>query len=49
MPFTTKQKQMLNKHKTNHTKKHMDYMKKEMNKGSSFTASHKKAKKEVGK
>lgn len=49
MPLTDKQKEMLKKHKVHHTKKHMDFMKKEMKKGTSFTASHKKAKKEVGK
>lgn len=47
--LTDKQKDMLQKHKTNHTQKHMDYMKKEMMNGSSFTSAHNKAKKEVGK
>ena len=47
--LTDKQKEMLNKHKVHHTKKHMDFMKKEMLNGSSFTESHKKAKKMVGK
>ena len=47
--LTDKQKDMLEKHKVHHTKKHMDFMKKEMMKGSSFTTAHQKAKKMVGK
>jgi len=47
--LTDKQKDMLNKHKVHHTKKHMDFMKKEMLNGSSFTTAHNKAKKMVGK
>lgn len=47
--LTDKQKDMLKKHKVHHTKKHMDFMKKEMMNGSSFTTAHNKAKKMVGK
>ena len=47
--LTDKQKDMLNKHKVNHTQKHMTFMKKEMLNGSSFTTAQNKAKKMVGK
>ena len=47
--LTDKQKDMLNKHKVHHTKKHMDFMKKEMMNGSSFKTAHNKAIKMVGK
>lgn len=47
--LTDKQKDMLNKHKVNHTQKHITFMKKEMMNGSSFTTAHNKAKKMVGK
>lgn len=47
--LTDKQKEMLEKHKVHHTAKHMAMMRKLMREGSSFTAAHKKAQKEVGK
>ena len=47
--LTTRQINLLKKHKVHHTKKHMDFMKKEMMKGVSFTESHKKALKKIGK
>lgn len=47
--LTTRQTNLLKKHKVHHTKKHMDFMKKEMLKGTTFTESHKKALKKIGK
>tara|TARA_R100001163_G_C5065670_1_gene203678 strand:+ start:825 stop:977 length:153 start_codon:yes stop_codon:yes gene_type:complete len=47
--LTQKQKQQLKKHEKHHTKQHMNFMKSEMRKGVSFTASHKKAMAKVGK
>lgn len=47
--LTQKQKDMLKKHQTHHTKKHMDFMKEQMKKGDSFTTAHNKALKKVGK
>jgi LAS superfamily LD-carboxypeptidase LdcB len=47
--LTARQMLTLEKHSEHHTKKHMDFMKKEMFNGSTFTAAHKKAQKEVGK
>ena len=47
--LTQKQKQQLKKHEKHHTKQHMNFMKSEMRKGASFTASHKKAMSKVGK
>jgi hypothetical protein len=49
MELTKKQKELLNKHEKHHTKEHMNFMKSEMKKGASFTASHKKAMSKVGK
>tara|TARA_R110001592_G_C12545295_1_gene689355 strand:+ start:111 stop:263 length:153 start_codon:yes stop_codon:yes gene_type:complete len=50
MPDLTKrQKDTLAKHKQHHTSKHMAFMRKEMKKGSTFTESHKKAMKKVGR
>lgn len=43
------EKKTLKKHSSHHSKKHMDEMKKDMDKGSSFTKAHKKALKKVGK
>lgn len=43
------QQNKLKSHSVNHTKKHMDMMKKEMSKGLSFTQAHKKALRVVGK
>ena len=47
--LTKRQQDSMKKHSQHHTKKHMDFMKKEMLNGSTFTAAHKKAQKEVGK
>ena len=47
--LTKKQKETLAKHKVHHTTKHMAIMRKEMNKGKTFTQSHKLAMKKVGK
>ncbi len=47
--LTQRQKDTLKKHSKHHTAKHMASMKKDMMAGMSFTASHKKAMKKVGK
>jgi len=47
--LTKRQKETLAKHKKHHTAKHMAFMRKEMNKGKTFTQSHKLAMKKVGK
>jgi|TARA_R100001463_G_scaffold86095_1_gene141027 hypothetical protein len=47
--LTKRQKATLEKHKIHHTAKHMSFMRKQMNKGKSFTESHKLAMKKVGK
>ena len=47
--LTKRQKETLAKHKLHHTAKHMAFMRKEMNKGKTFTQSHKLAMKKVGK
>ena len=44
--LTTSQKNKLKEHSKHHTKKHMEFMKKRMRKGDSFTEAHNKAKKE---
>tara|TARA_R110002050_G_scaffold9637_1_gene34136 strand:- start:157 stop:330 length:174 start_codon:yes stop_codon:yes gene_type:complete len=49
MALTKRQKNTLKKHSVHHTKKHMNFMKKEMAKGSTFTQSHKLTLKKVGK
>ena len=46
---TPAQKNTLKKHSKHHSSKHMNEMKKDMIKGHSFTKSHKKALKKVGK
>jgi len=48
MAYGKKQKTMLSKHATHHTKGHMDEMKTSMKKGSTFKSAHKKAQKKVG-
>jgi len=48
MAYGKKQKTLLSKHATHHTKGHMDEMKTGMKKGSTFKAAHKKAQKKVG-
>ena len=47
--LTPRQKETLKKHGKHHSAKHMTSMKKDMMAGMSFTASHKKALKKVGK
>lgn len=47
--ITPAQKNTLKKHSKHHSSKHMNEMKKDMMKGDSFTKSHKKALKKVGK
>jgi len=47
--LTKKQKETLARHKVHHTAKHMTFMRKEMNKGKTFTQAHKLAMKKVGK
>tara|TARA_Y100000356_G_C11161188_1_gene236084 strand:+ start:265 stop:420 length:156 start_codon:yes stop_codon:yes gene_type:complete len=49
MSLTKRQQETLKKHKKHHTAKHMAFMRKEMEKGKSFTESHKLAMKKVGK
>lgn len=44
-----KEKKLLKKHSSHHSKKHMDQMIKDMKAGLSFTKAHKKALKKVGK
>ena len=47
--LTKRQQATLRKHSSHHTKKHMTFMRAQMRKGKSFTASHKAAMKKVGK
>jgi len=47
--LTLRQINALKRHAKHHTSKHMSSMKKDMMAGMSFTASHKKAMKKVGK
>ena len=47
--LTQRQKDTLKKHSVHHTSKHMAMMRRLMREGSTFTAAHKKAMKEVGK
>ncbi len=47
--LTQRQKNTLKKHSVHHTAKHMSMMRRLMREGSTFTAAHKKAMKEVGK
>tara|TARA_R100000654_G_scaffold32599_1_gene57635 strand:+ start:2020 stop:2169 length:150 start_codon:yes stop_codon:yes gene_type:complete len=49
MPLSDYQKKKLKEHSVHHTKKHMDMMKRDMNKGLSFSQAHKKAMIKVGK
>lgn len=49
MDLTEKQKNLLNKHKSHHTPKHIQMMKKLMKEGKSFSQAHKLAMKSVGK
>ena len=47
--LTAVQKKQMPKHKVHHTKKHLNLMANEMRKGKTFTQSHNKAKRMVGK
>jgi len=47
MKLTDKQKQLLERHSTHHSKKHMDLMRKLMREGKTFTESHQMAKKRL--
>jgi hypothetical protein len=47
--LTKRQLDTLKKHSVHHSTKHMNMMKKEMRAGKSFTASHKKAQRLIGK
>ena len=47
--LSKRQKETLSRHKKHHTAKHMAFMRKEMNKGKTFTEAHKLAMKKVGK
>tara|TARA_R100000231_G_scaffold50990_1_gene43155 strand:- start:128 stop:289 length:162 start_codon:yes stop_codon:yes gene_type:complete len=47
--LTQRQKDTLKRHSKHHTSKHMALMRKLMKDGHTFTASHKKAMKKVGK
>ena len=49
MKLTTRQQNLLNKHSEHHSDKHMDFMKRRMRAGDSFTQAHKKAQVKVGK
>jgi hypothetical protein len=48
MALTKRQLSTLDKHKKHHSKKHMQEMKRLMNKGLSFTEAHRVAMKNVG-
>ena len=48
-PLTKRQIDTLKKHSVHHTKKHMDFMKRLMRNGVSFTEAHKRAQAKVGK
>jgi len=47
--LTKRQQATLRKHSRHHTKKHMAFMRSQMRKGKTFTASHKTAMRRVGK
>jgi len=47
--LTKRQKDTLKKHSDHHSAKHMTMMRKLMKSGETFTASHKKTQKKVGK
>ena len=49
MKLTTRQKNLLNKHSEHHSDKHIEFMKRRMRVGDSFTVAHKKAQTKVGK
>ena len=49
MKLTTKQKDLLEKHSKHHTDAHMNYMKRKMREGMTFSKAHKLAQTKVGK
>ena len=49
MKLTALQKSKLKEHSAHHSQKHMEFMKRRMRAGDSFTQAHKKAQAKVGK
>ena len=49
MKLTTRQKNKLKEHSEHHSDKHMEFMKRRMRAGDTFTQAHKKAQAKVGK
>ena len=49
MKLTIRQKNLLDKHSEHHSVKHMEFMKRRMRAGDTFTQAHKKAQMKVGK
>ena len=49
MKLTTRQKKLLEKHSEHHSDKHMEFMKRRMRAGDTFTQAHKKAQAKGGK
>ena len=49
MKLTIRQKNKLKEHSEHHSDKHMEFMKRRMRAGDSFTQAHKKAQAKVGK
>ena len=49
MKLTTRQKNLLEKHSERHSDKHMEFMKRRMRAGDTFTQAHKKAQAKVGR
>ena len=47
--LTPRQKTLLSKHSEHHSAKHMEFMKRRMRAGDTFTQAHKKAQAKVGK
>jgi len=47
--LTPRQKKLLDKHSEHHSDKHMEFMKRRMRAGDTFTQAHKKAQAKVGK
>ena len=47
--LTKSQETMLSRHSAHHTKAHMDFMKRRMLMGDSFTEAHRKAQQKIGK
>ena len=49
MKLTTRQKNKLKEHSEHHSPAHMEFMKRRMRAGDSFTVAHKKAQAKVGR